>query len=467
MRVERRTGTDTRLILTGMITNDAVCGRIAAQWDAKQGLFGSDYANLVGNWCTSFYTRYGKAPGKAIEGAFARWAARATQDKDTTTLVERLLTGLSGEYETVAKEQNPEYLIDLAQEHFDNVRARRLATKIEGHLDNGEIEEVKKAIAGWGQVELGGGAGIDVLKDTAAMEQAFADKQEPLITWPGALGEFFADAFERDSFIAFQAPEKVGKSQHLIRTAWQAMKQRRKVAFFSVGDMSQSQVMRRLAQLATRRPYYPRTIKYPTDIARAPDDPFATVVHKDKTYTNVLTWQEASTALKEVNERYVKSNEPYLKLACYPNGTISVDGIRSVIQNWERSGWSPDVCIIDYADLLQAPTGFAETRDKINETWKKLRAMSQQLHAAVITATQADAASYNVAVQRKGNFSDDKRKNAHVTGMIGINQTQAERAVGIQRLNWIVLREGAFTESKCCHIAGCLDICDPAIKSCW
>jgi hypothetical protein len=83
----------------------------------------------------------------------------------------------------------------------------------------------------------------------------------------------------------------------------------------------------------------------------------------------------------------------------------------------------------------------------------------------VVTATQTDADSYDAKVLKRGNFSEDKRKYAHVTGMVGINQTDREKAEGLYRLNWVVLRELEFSESKCVWTAGCLAIGNPAIVS--
>jgi hypothetical protein len=85
----------------------------------------------------------------------------------------------------------------------------------------------------------------------------------------------------------------------------------------------------------------------------------------------------------------------------------------------------------------------------------------------VVTATQADAQSYVASTLGKSNFSEDKRKLAHATAIAGINQTDDEKQFQIQRLNWIVLREQEFHTFKCLHVAGCLAIAQPAIKSCW
>jgi hypothetical protein len=67
----------------------------------------------------------------------------------------------------------------------------------------------------------------------------------------------------------------------------------------------------------------------------------------------------------------------------------------------------------------------------------------------------------------RSNFSEDKRKNAHVTGMVGLNQTPDENEMEVMRLNWIVRRGARFTNSECCYLAGCLAIGNPAIRSCF
>ena len=65
------------------------------------------------------------------------------------------------------------------------------------------------------------------------------------------------------------------------------------------------------------------------------------------------------------------------------------------LDDWEaREGFVPDVIVIDYADLLEADGKSTEFRHKQDSIWKGLRAMSQKRHALVLTATQADAASY-------------------------------------------------------------------------
>ena len=121
-------------------------------------------------------------------------------------------------------------------------------------------------------------------------------------------------------------------------------------------------------------------------------------------------------------------------------------------------GFIPDVIVIDYADILAPEDPRQQPRDQVNETWKALRRLSQERHCLVIAPTQANAASYDKWVQGMHNFSEDKRKLAHVTGMLGLNQTEEEKALHVMRLNWIVLRESPFNAQQCLWVGQCLEI---------
>jgi hypothetical protein len=259
-------------------------------------------------------------------------------------------------------------------------------------------------------------------------------------------------------------PEGRGKSWWLEDVAYRGMLQRRRVAYFEAGDMSQNQVMRRLMVRAAGRPLPAKTIEYPTSIEK--DGAYSVEVEtEDRVYKNRLSWRAARKACKRIMHKKLKSKEPYFKLSCHPNSTLSVSMIADTVGNWAREGWTADIIVIDYADILLMNGHGLEGRDLINDTWKKLRSLSQRFHCLVVTATQADAASYDQVIITKKNFSEDKRKLAHVTGMIGINQSAEEKDLGVMRLNWLKIRDESFSEKRCVFVAGCLSVSNPAIRS--
>lgn len=120
----------------------------------------------------------------------------------------------------------------------------------------------------------------------------------------------------------------------------------------------------------------------------------------------------------------------------------------------------------DYADILAGPMpGGTESREQINATWKALSKMRQDLRCLVITATQANADAYEADLLNRRNFSEDKRKHAHVTAMFALNRSDAEKRMGVYRLNWLDRRDEAYSEREVCYVAGCLETAQPMILS--
>lgn len=469
MKVIKREGNVERTVLIGMITNKHALARISPKWE--KNIFASKWANIIGGWCVRYYNKYKEAPKRNIEGIFESWSEKQEmRDKGTLLLVEKFLASLSEEYEQGPK-RSAEYLVDMASQHFNQVKLKLLAETLQGDVDAGDLEKAISRVNDFNRVDIGLGVGVDILQDKEAFLSAYDKSNEILIKYPGELGVFFGDSLCRDGFIAMQGPEKRGKSFWLYDIVWRAMLQGRKVAYFVIGDMSQHQVYKRLGARAAKHPYkikggFPGSVNIPTRIRKDPDSKVAEVEFEERKYKKPLTKERVWAKIERMANKDKKS---MLKLSCHPSLSVTVPDIESIIRGWERSGWGiPDVLVIDYADnIASSYKGIPETRNQINMTWKQLRALSQSLHCLLMTATQADAGSYRVETQTRMNFSEDKRKYAEVTGMIGINQTLEEKALGVERLNWIQLREEDFSETLCIHVAGCLSLSSPAIKSCF
>jgi hypothetical protein len=465
MKVIKRKSTNERLVLTGMIVNQSVLTRIASKWD-KDGLFSSPWSNIVGKWCVDYAKRYNKAPGKQIEGIFQTWAENHGNEEEVQ-LVEKYLGQLSGEYAKLKKECNPDYVIDLAGELFNKVRLAKLRDALDGDLSTNRVEDAYKRINQFGKIEIGVGQGIDLFTDEVEFKDTFNHPREPVIIYPGAVGEFFGMTFERDSFVSFIAPGKRGKTFWLMDVAFRAMLQRKRVAFFQVGDLSKNQMKNRFITRVAGRPLYPtkpdKPVRYPKAISVSGEK--AEVEFEDRHYKTALDQEEAWKAAQKVMKEKVKSSQSYFKLSCHPTKTLTISGLKSTIDAWDKANWLPDVVVIDYADILASPPGYMDSREAVNHNWMGMRALSQQLHGCVVTATQGNAASYKVNQLDTSNFSEDNRKLAHVTAMIGINQSIEEKRDQVQRLNYLVLREDDFVVTDEVFCAGCLSVANPVIRS--
>jgi len=471
-RIKKMEGSEERRVLIGMITSDSVLNVIAAQWSKESngsGLFKSKHSNLIASWCIKHHEKYSMAPKAAIQSIFDSWSdkQRKLGDDKTPEMVGDLLESMQQENRNLGK-LNAEYITDLAGRHFNRVRLDQLTDELQGELSVGDLQKAEAIINQYKRVELGVGAGVDPLRDMEAVQQAFADRQEPLVEYDGELKKFFGHAFERDGFVAFLGSSKRGKSFWLQDVAWRAMEQRRRVAFFEVGDMSQNQIMRRFMARAAHRPLKAELVRKPVAIKREGIGK-PSIKYKSKYFSRGLSWRKAWKACERI-VRISKTSRPLLRLSCHLNNSIPVSGIEGVLAGWEREdeqGWTADLIVIDYADILAPEDSRRDVRDQTNDTWRRLRALSQKMHCLVLTATQADARSYQSHLLRRQNFSEDRRKHDHVTGMIGISVEDEEKEKGLCRLNWIDLREGEFSETRVIYVVGCLALANPAMVSCF
>lgn len=465
-------GQEQKRVLISMIVCKSVLAPISEKW-IKPGLFSSNWHDLVGSWCVDFFKKHGDAPKAAIRGLFIRWANKSIdRPYEYLGTVEQFIDSLSRQYEAYERDVNPSHALHEANELFELVSltnlSDRLVQLLEAKLSAAEVGlEIRK----YRQLDIGGRiVGTDPFNNPDLIKAAFDRKDsERLIKYPGALKTFFGDALSRGNFITLLGPEKRGKTWILMDMALRAVLQRRKVALFQIGDLSENQTVRRLSTMVAQKSIKPKAYRVPVKIEQVGKKVEVTQ-YDEVNQTDRLNWEEANEAFARAKEHRIKSKKTYFQLVCKPTGTVSVDTIYQCMEVWEQEndGWRPDVVVIDYADIMAAPTGFREQRDRINNTWERLRGLSldEKGQMLVITATQATRASYKAGVISMSHVSEEKRKLAHVTGAIGLNQNSTEKADGIMRWNWVVLREEDYIPSSCVYVGQCLQAGRPVVSSC-
>lgn len=468
MQIQKRDGSKERKILTGLITSNVVLGRIAARWEPR--MFASSWANLVASWCLEFYNKHQKCPKAAIVSLFESWAD-SHQDDDDINVISRFLESLS--YDFQKNGLNSGHVLDLADDYFDTVKLTRLKESIEAGIELGKLAEVREKVASFRGIQLGSEAPVMPYNQDEIIKTCFAcNEEEDLLQFPGDLGKFYKRILRRGKFLAFMAPEKVGKTWTLVDICHRAVSQRCKTAYFECGDMTQDEIVARMMCRLAGHPLYspddrwPCSIKVPRRLSRERNDDYATITESETlVFTKALDVQEALQHCDRFRKKVLRSDESYLRLSCHPNSTLSTDKIENILESWQHDGWVVDVVVIDYADIIAPPKHFKDSRDGINSIWQALRRISQRFHCLVVTATQTNAASYEAKTLGRQHFSNDKRKYAHVSALAGINVTLDEKEKGISRYNWIVKREGRYSSKKCIHVAGSLDLGCPTMVS--
>lgn len=150
----------------------------------------------------------------------------------------------------------------------------------------------------------------------------------------------------------------------------------------------------------------------------------------------------------------------------FPTHTLTVSRMRQELDRLEREeGITARCVIIDYADILAAENTRMDFRHQQSAIWASLRGLALERNALVVTATQADAASYDQETIELHNFSEDKRKYSYVTGIFGLNQTRQEKQLGLMRINTLLARNEDFSNLDTVTVIQCLQIGNPLIGS--
>ena len=89
-----------------------------------------------------------------------------------------------------------------------------------------------------------------------------------------------------------------------------------------------------------------------------------------------------------------------LRLEWYPTRTLSLIGLRSLIDRRILLGYKPDVLIIDYVDLMKLPTNRHSRKDELlQELCEELRGLGGEYDMPVWTASQANRSAHGAEVE--------------------------------------------------------------------
>lgn len=490
-----------RRLLVGMIISTDFLAKVKQTF--KPDYIEASSAKLLCSWVLDYFDKYNKAPGQDIEAIFYKKARKLP--KETVQDLEQVMEALSEEYEET--EINFDSLSDDVSDYFTERNLLIYTETLKGLIDQGDLGKAREYQEEYRPILLTDDSTVDFSdKETSeVVRKALEDVREPLFTLPKQFGQFINHQLIPGGFIAFLAPEKRGKSFLLMGLAIEALKQGIPVAFFQAGDMSTPQQIRRFViRLAKRSdkeiytgehfqavrdcihnqrdtcdkkvrecsfgPFASKSIEqirneirkkelieayneYPDyrpcwNCEKYQTDTYGAVWLEKVPATNPLTPDEA---VKYWEDFFVKNKDHNLKLSTHPSGTLTVSKAVNILNKWDKEeGFRPKFVLFDYVDIMGNDKAM-EFRHQENEKWKGLRRISQmEWEPLVGTVTQSDADSYSRYLMSLKNFSEDKRKFAHVTAFYGLNQDPEgrDKELGVMRVNELLIREGEPSEYK-------------------
>jgi len=502
-----------RKILIGCITSTEFLTEVESEWNPMY--MENRVGRVVSDWCWEYFKKYGKAPMQEIETIYLTKLKKGIDKELANEIADEFLPTLSEEYE---KERNSTHLIEKARDFFIERQLQIHVESLEVLLDKGKIDEAKKLHQDFTLIEKIPVKGLDLSSPEALIKvrEAFNENFQNVVKFPGALGDFINDDLVRGGLLGIQAPEKRGKTFLLLEFMMQAYIQKRKVAFFQAGDMTELQQIMRIAIYLTSTSnkekycgvqYIPvqDCIKNQKDVCNRKirecdfglfgeeidtreditkdelieayeSNPDYKACHnckdwlKNKWGTPWLKKIEAKKPLTEKKalvawQKFFSGNES-IKLISFPTGTLSTKIIDDTLAGWKKEGFEPDLNLVDYGDIVESDIK-GEFRHMENDKWKKFRGMSQKTNSLFIVPTQTKSSAYKKKTIDLDDYNEDKRKYAHVTAMYGLNQDPdgREKKLGILRINKILVREGDFIQGECVHVLQHLSMGKPFLGS--
>lgn len=462
---------------------------------AKLEYFIIPFAQTIAKWCIEYWDTFEEAPGMQIEDIFFAKEKKGEIDEDHADVIRNFLTTLSSEYEK-EEERSTEYWLSVTEIYFRKRNMEILKDDITRHLEIGRIDDAETIFSDFITPCRETNNHINPFNNESAIREGFTKIVEPLFRIPGDLGKVVNDMFVKDALVAIMGPEKRGKTWWLMFLSIMAARAGVNVAFFAVGDMTEPQMTVRYHVMNAKRSnkakycserllpildcYHNQTGACFLRSRLGDDDLFDTdssdkvekfmtfeqnptwipctycqrdkefqkeykgaVWYKKKEATDPLHWRSAY----RLGQEFVKKKmggDKHFRLSCHANTSINIKGVRGILAKWKKEGFEPGLVAIDYADILAPEDPKKEFRHQQNDTWKAMRKGSQELENLWLTATQADAGSYDEEILGARNFSEDKRKYSHVTGILTLNQKPEEKKAGVMRIGQMFLREDDF-----------------------
>lgn len=438
MKREKLNVLNERDLLIGLITSEKFCREICPILNPR--LLEVEYAKIVSDWIKDFYSSFKKAPQKDIMKIY-RSRCEEISDEDLQDNILTFIEKICKDYDNL-KNFNDDYMLEQTILYLKGRSLKNLSEDIDSYLTTGDISKAENTITKYKSVEKSSGKAVSLLFNREAVINSFTQDNELLFNFPGAYGSVVGD-IHREDFISYLAPMKRGKTFALIDAGVVAIQNGLKILHVSA-EMSENQVLRRYWTALSGQ------------LNKDKDDINYSYFEKDgdKWEIKQKVISRKAVSIEEIEKKQKHFRRLFrggdIRILATPAYSWTIERLDAEIDNLvEQEGFIPDVIIVDYADIM-APSEKGDYRNQLDGIWKRLRGMAQKRKAVVFTASQSGRASIDKNVDSK-DIAEDIRKLAHITSMVSLNQSPAEKKAGILRLKQLAVREGEqeFREAVC------------------
>jgi replicative DNA helicase len=223
--------------------------------------------------------------------------------------------------------------------------------------------------------------------------------RKPMSTGWGPLDKALNGGWERGTICTFIAPTGAGKSHFLVNAGAAGVENGLNVCYISL-EMADYKIGLRFDS------YYSGV-----EINSIPD-------FKEKV---------EETARSKVKGRlFIKE---------FPTKTASVQTVRSYLQRLQAvHNFTPDILLIDYADLLRGSKGYADKRFELEGNYEELRALAQEFNFVVLTADQTNRSGLDMEIVTISQIGESYAKATVCDLIMTVSRTMDDRQQNTGRL---------------------------------
>ena len=118
----------------------------------------------------------------------------------------------------------------------------------------------------------------------------------------------------------------------------------------------------------------------------------------------------------------------------YPTKSASPRTLCNHLEKLKNRGFSPDLIIVDYGDILRPSSNFKEKRNELETIYEELRAMAQQYECPVWTASQTNRSGLNAEVITMESISEAFNKCFVADFICSISRTVEDKNANTGRM---------------------------------
>lgn len=172
-------------------------------------------------------------------------------------------------------------------------------------------------------------------------------------------------------------------------------------------------------------------------------------------YVGQVPLNDIATAPGKIRAGYsaCAAKRGIFKVHEFPTYSMTCADVRRLLKRYQSMSVKFDLVVIDYADIMTAHGHFDSERAKLTAIWGGVRAIAQEEHIAVLTATQTNREGAKAAVASKTDVAEDINKTRLVDAMISINSNDDEKRRGEMRLYFAAMRNAEEGYALVCKTA--------------